>query len=482
MRLIGITGSIACGKSTVSRELFRQGYPVIDGDVLARELTGAGGAAMAEIGSVFGNQYIAPDGSLNRRMMGQLVFSDPAARARLDQLMAPYLRNLTMERIDQARASGASLCFLDMPLLFEKGYDRLCNAVWTVWIPESVQMRRLMERDGFSQEEARRRMSAVLSPDEKAARSDRVIDNSGTVEETYNIVSGFLREELSDSCIPDRNMYTETACRRGSVCFPHQESPAAQLSRQPDSIPSGMERPAKSAHHTSRKAAWRMPVWLKTSLVAGAAAALIGFTALMLMDAYLTRRQDEHYEEQRQIDIQYPLAYRDLIEKYAAEYNLSPAYVAAIIRNESSFQPKAESGVGARGLMQLMPDTAEWIAGKLKVSGYAFERMFDPESNIRFGCWYLNYLSRLFLGDPVSVTAAYHAGQGQVKTWLSDPLLSENGYTMPLSSMPEGPTKSYAGRVIRDYGIYQEKYFEADIGPADPVGSVSRISGVFFIH
>ena len=87
MRLIGITGSIACGKSTVSRELFRRGYPVIDGDVLARELTGPGGAAMAEISSVFGNEYIAPDGSLNRRMMGQLVFSDPAARARLDQLM-----------------------------------------------------------------------------------------------------------------------------------------------------------------------------------------------------------------------------------------------------------------------------------------------------------------------------------------------------------------------------------------------------------
>ena len=109
--------------------------------------------------------------------------------------------------------------------------------------------------------------------------------------------------------------------------------------------------------------------------------------------------------------------------------------------------------------MQLMPDTAEWIARKLQVSGYAFERMNDPESNVRFGCWYLNYLSRLFLGDPVAVTAAYHAGQGQVKVWLSDPLLSDDGYTLPLSALPEGPTKNYAGRVTRDYGIYQEKYF-----------------------
>ena len=94
---------------------------------------------------------------------------------------------------------------------------------------------------------------------------------------------------------------------------------------------------------------------------------------------------------------------------------LAPAYVAAIIRNESSFQPRAESAVGARGLMQLMPDTAEWIAHKLGVEGYAFERMYDPASNIRFGCWYLNYLSKMFLGNPVCVTAAYHAGQGQVK-------------------------------------------------------------------
>ena len=189
MRLIGITGSIACGKSTVSRELFRRGYPVIDGDVLARELTGAGGAAMAEIGSVFGDRYIASDGSLNRRMMGQLVFSDPTARARLDQLMAPYLQNLTMERISQARASGACLCFLDMPLLFEKGYDRYCDAVWCVWLPEETQLERLIARDRFTREEALSRMRAVMSSDQKADLSSVVIDNSGSVENTLRQVN-----------------------------------------------------------------------------------------------------------------------------------------------------------------------------------------------------------------------------------------------------------------------------------------------------
>ena len=184
------------------------------------------------------------------------------------------------------------------------------------------------------------------------------------------------------------------------------------------------------------------------------------------MQGYLAECENKHKAEQEHIDNHYLLLYRDLIEKYAGEYNLSPAFVSSIIRNESSFQAMVESGAGARGLMQLMPDTAEWIAGKLHVSGYAFERMFDPESNIQFGCWYLNYLSRMFLGDPVAVTAAYHAGQGQVKVWLSDPLLSEDGFSLPLSSLPEGPTKKYAERVTRDYGIYQKKYFSPDQLPA----------------
>ena len=121
MRLIGLTGSIACGKSTVSRELSRRGIPVIDGDVLSRELTGPGGSAMQQIRSAFGDRYVLPNGSMNRREMGRLVFSDPRARERLDQVMEPFLRELTLSRIQEARSSGAPLCFLDFPLLYEKG-------------------------------------------------------------------------------------------------------------------------------------------------------------------------------------------------------------------------------------------------------------------------------------------------------------------------------------------------------------------------
>ena len=469
MRIIGLTGSIACGKSTVSSFLVSRGLPVVDGDRIARDLTVPGSPVLEEIRRAFGPEFFYEDGSLNRRRLGRLVFSDPQARNALDELMAPYLLSATREQIGMIRSSGAPLCFLDMPLLYEKGYDRLCDAVWVVWLPEDGQLSRLMARDGFSREEALSRIRAVLSSDEKAALADRVIDNSGSVEKTYRIVSDLLSEELRTPPAAPVRRRARRAEENGGPPVPAAPPAASAPLSGAARYTEGFERPeASGLRRKSRKVAWRMPVWLKASLISAAALLMVGVTALLLMNAYLTQRAQLHAQEQADIDYHYPLLYRDMIEKYAAEYNLSPAFVSAVIRNESSFRPTVESGQGARGLMQLMPDTAEWIAGKLRVSGYAFERMNDPESNIMFGCWYLNYLSRLFLGDPVAVTSAYHAGQGQVKVWLSDPLLSEDGYRLPLSSLPEGPTKNYAGRVTRDYGIYKEKYFCDDQSPADP--------------
>ena len=466
MQIIGLTGSIACGKSTVSNYLLSRGYPVVDGDRIARELTAPGSPALQQIHQVFGTDVFYDDGSLNRRRLGRLIFSDPEARRQLDQLMAPFLLAATQQQIESARISGAKLCFLDMPLLFEKGYDRLCNAVWTVWLPLDLQLSRLMARDGFTREEAMSRVRSVLSSDEKAARSTRVIDNSGPIDQTCRTVDALIAEALNTaepSVRPRRVRNYDSAApapeaSAGSVCT----APSA-----PELMT--MDRPETTRKRREpRKAAWRMPVWLKTALISASVLLAVGITALILMNAFLRTCEEKHISEQQQIDRQYPLSYRSLIEQYATEYNLAPAYVTAIIRNESSFNAKAESGAGARGLMQLMPDTAEWIAHKLQLSGYAFERMLDPESNIHFGCWYLNYLSRLFRGDPVAVTAAYHAGQGQVKVWLSDPLLSEDGYTLTQASLPEGPTKKYVGRVTRDYGIYQEKYFTPAELPADP--------------
>lgn len=455
MRLIGITGSIACGKSTVSRELFRRGFPVIDGDILARELTAPGGRATDEIRSVFGDHYIAQDGSLNRREMGRLVFSDAQARARLDRLMAPHLRNLTLERINQAKASGAKLCFLDMPLLFEKGYDRYCDTVWCVWLPEQVQLERLMARDGYTRQEALSRMHAVMSPDEKADLSSFVIDNSGSVDNTIRQVSEQIEKELlRTESTPRRRRSSDTA---GPVS-PSVSSFHAPIISQPFD---GIERSEASRRKPSqRRKEWPMPHWLSVCLISLCIVLVASFTAQMLMNAYLSRQQDLHRAEQQAIDDKYPLYYDDIIRNTALEYRLAPSLIAAVILNESSFRHDAESAVGAYGLMQLMPDTAEWIAHKLRIDDYNFGMIDNPETNIRFGCWYLNYLSGLFNGDPYCVVCAYHAGQGEVSSWLSNPLYSSDHKTLIRNNLPEGPTKQYAGRVTRDYGIYQAKYYE----------------------
>ena len=459
MRVIGLTGSIACGKSVISQYLSERGYPVIDGDKLSRELTEPGSPALAEIRDTFGVRYINDNGNLNRRALGQLVFRDSNARNALDAIMAPYLMELTQQRISYYEKNGAGICFLDMPLLFEKGYDRLCSSVWCVWLPLRTQLDRLIARDGFSEEEAMARIRSVMSSDEKASRADHVIDNTGTVQQTLNCVDRLLEGEI--------NGFSSPAAPPASPVY------RPQTKNVPVEV---IERPASSRRKPStRQAAWVMPVWLRTAMIILAVLLIINITAFSLMSGYLKKQEDLHRREQRAIDAAYPIVsdYKPVIDQTAAEYNLNPAFVTSVILNESSFDKNAESRVGARGLMQLMPDTADWIAGKLKTPGYSFEMMKDPKTNIRFGCWYLNYLSKMFRGDPVCVISAYHAGQGQVQTWLSNREISPDGITIPLQNLPDGPTKKYAEKVTRDYGIYQEKHYSP--ASADSDGGIDSV-------
>ena len=205
---------------------------------------------------------------------------------------------------------------------------------------------------------------------------------------------------------------------------------------------------------------YRLPRWMTGVTVALILLVLAGVAGCFAAQAWLTQRQQARESAYAQIVINHPLQYRDLIEKYAAEYNLQPAFVTAIILNESSFNTRAESSVGARGLMQLMPDTAEWIAHKLgQDSTYQVDLLWDAETNIQYGCWYLNYLSKQFGGDPVTVTSAYHTGQGEVSSWLQNRTYAPDGKALSLDSMPDGPTKTYAGKVTRDYGIYDALYY-----------------------
>ncbi len=199
MLVLGLTGGIACGKSTISLTLRALGAVIIDGDVLSRELTAKDGAALPAIRQAFGDGVFHPDGTLNRRALGALVFSDDEARDQLDGIMQPMLRELILQGITSARNAGAAVCVLDMPLLYEKNLDSLCDRIWCAYIPRETQLERLMARDGFTREEAEARLRSQLPADEKAARADVVIDTSGLIQYTKESVISLYAKEAGSA-------------------------------------------------------------------------------------------------------------------------------------------------------------------------------------------------------------------------------------------------------------------------------------------
>lgn len=196
MRVIGLTGGIACGKSNVSSTLRELGAVIIDGDVLSRELTAPGGEALPAIRAAFGDDVFHPDGTLNRRALGSVVFASDAMRQKLDDIMQPLILQLILRRMEEAQQTGAALCVLDMPLLYEKNLETLCDSVWCVYIPEDMQLQRLMARDGFSMDEARARLRSQMPAKEKAARAHVVIDTSGSIEYTKAMIPALYAKEI----------------------------------------------------------------------------------------------------------------------------------------------------------------------------------------------------------------------------------------------------------------------------------------------
>lgn len=149
----------------------------------------------------------------------------------------------------------------------------------------------------------------------------------------------------------------------------------------------------------------------------------------------------------------YPIRYAAEVNAAAAEFDLEPAYLYAVILAESSFRPDAVSSVGALGLMQVMPETGEWIAGKLDLSdSFTADMLTDPALNVRFGSWYLRYLLNRYDGDKRCASAAYHAGQGTVDAWLADPSMSPDGHT--LSAIGYETTDYYVNKVLSNYETY----------------------------
>jgi len=155
----------------------------------------------------------------------------------------------------------------------------------------------------------------------------------------------------------------------------------------------------------------------------------------------------------------YPLPYRDSIFKYSRQFKLDPYLVAAVIRVESKFNPYAKSARGALGLMQLMPGTARWVAGNLKVD-FKEEQLFDPQYNIMIGCWYLSNLESEFGGNLLLILAAYNGGRGNVRRWIKNRQWGGNLQTVDQIPFPE--TREFVKKVLRDYERYKLIYGEKE--------------------
>lgn len=176
------------------------------------------------------------------------------------------------------------------------------------------------------------------------------------------------------------------------------------------------------------------------------------FAVAASFGGYLIYEEVQHQRALRN----YPVAYTELILQYAGEYELDPYLVQSIMRCESSNDPTVVSEAGAIGLMQIMPDTGTWIAHKLDLDDvYTKEMLYDPESNLEFGCWYLHFLSGRFHGNRKQMIAAYNAGHGSVEDWLNDPRFSENG---ELLTIPFEQTARYYEKVTAAYENYTTLY------------------------
>ncbi|AKP48076.1 dephospho-CoA kinase [Bacillus smithii] len=182
--IIGLTGGIASGKSTVSSLLKEKGFTVIDADVAARIVVQPGEEAYKKIVETFGKDILLENGEINRPKLGDLVFRDEQKRLQLNAIVHPAVRKQMLLEKEQAIRNGKQTIFLDIPLLFESGLTWMVDKTIVVYVDENIQLQRLMKRNGLDKEAAEIRISAQMSLEEKASKADAVINNNGTITET----------------------------------------------------------------------------------------------------------------------------------------------------------------------------------------------------------------------------------------------------------------------------------------------------------
>jgi len=192
VRVWGLTGNIACGKSAVEEYLRHQGVPVIDADHVARQIVEPGQPALDVIVEAFGAEILDEDARLNRPALAAIVFTDPSARRRLEAITHPRIHERTAELLSALAQAGTKFAVVSAALMIEAGSYRLYEGLVVVTCPKEIQMQRLMARDGFTKEQALARTNSQMAQQEKTALADVVIDNGGTIEATHTQVQSWL--------------------------------------------------------------------------------------------------------------------------------------------------------------------------------------------------------------------------------------------------------------------------------------------------
>jgi len=191
---VGLTGGIATGKSTVSRMLRQRGAAIVDADQAARAVVMPGSEGIRKVREAFGDQVIAADGNLDRAALRNIVFQDEAARNKLNGILHPLIIEHMEEEVARyQQAEEERPVILDVPLLIEENLTELAELVVVVYLPEDLQLKRLMERDGISAAEARRRVGAQMPIEEKQPFADVLLDNTGSLADTERQVDALWR-------------------------------------------------------------------------------------------------------------------------------------------------------------------------------------------------------------------------------------------------------------------------------------------------
>ncbi len=191
-KTIGLTGSVATGKSTVSNMIQHAGIPLVDADIAARKVVEPGTEGLKEIVAYFGEEILLADGTLDRAKLGEIIFKDKEKREKLNEITHPRVKDYMLEARERFFRAGEELVFFDIPLLFESHLESLVDQIVVVWTTPETELKRLMERNNLTKEEALRRIESQMGIDEKARKADFVIDNNESLEKTQKQVYTFI--------------------------------------------------------------------------------------------------------------------------------------------------------------------------------------------------------------------------------------------------------------------------------------------------